>query len=187
MMRTSLDDCLSDVLALGASDLHLAVGLPPIARVDGRVLPLGYPALTSNVTREMVYGVLSADQRRLLEDEWELDFAYSLPRKARFRVNVFFQRGSLGAAFRTIPLEVRSMCDLGLPRAVEDLTDKPRGLVLVTGPTGSGKSTTLASMVDRINEARCEHIVIIEDPIEFLHGHKKCMVNQREVGQDTRS
>jgi twitching motility protein PilT len=187
MIHTGLNDYLFDAIRLGASDLHITVGLPPMVRVSGEVQPLDFPPLTQNVTRELIYDILSNDQRQRLENDWELDFAYSLPRTARFRVNVYFQRGSLGAAFRTIPHEVRSLGELGLPRAVKDMTEKPRGLVLVTGPTGSGKSTTLAAMIDRINETRNEHIMSVEDPIEFLHNHKKCIVNQREVNQDTRS
>ena len=135
----------------------------------------------------MIYDVLSNDQRQRLENEWELDFSYSLPHSARFRVNIYFQKGALGAAFRTIPSEIRSIKELGLPEAVQDLTEKPRGLVLVTGPTGSGKSTSLAAMIDKINRTRSEHIMSVEDPIEFLHTHKKCIVNQREVNQDTKS
>jgi twitching motility protein PilT len=187
MIQIGLKDYLFDAIRLGASDLHITEGLPPMVRVSGEVQSLDFPPLTQNVTRELIYDILSNDQRQRLENDWELDFAYSLPRTARFRVNVYFQRGSLGAAFRTIPHEVRSLGELGLPRAVKDMTEKPRGLVLVTGPTGSGKSTTLAAMIDRINETRNEHIMSVEDPIEFLHNHKKCIVNQREVNQDTRS
>ncbi len=187
MMEAGLNDYLFDAIRMGASDLHITVGLPPMVRVSGKVQPLDYPPLTQNVTRETIYDILSNDQRQRLENEWELDFAYTLPRTARFRVNVYFQRGSMGAAFRTIPHEIKNFRDLGLPKAIEDLTEKPRGLVLVTGPTGSGKSTTLASMIDKINETRQEHIMSVEDPIEFLHNHKKCIVNQREVNQDTKS
>ncbi|MDX6379998.1 MAG: twitching motility protein PilT [Rubrobacteraceae bacterium] len=187
MIETGLNDYLFDAIQTGASDLHITVGLPPMIRVHGKVQPLNYPPLTPNMTREMIYDILSNDQRQRFESEWELDFAYTLPRTARFRVNVYFQRGSMGAAFRTIPHEIKGFKELGLPKAIEDMTEKPRGLVLVTGPTGSGKSTTLASMIDKINETRHEHIMSVEDPIEFLHTHKNCIVNQREVNQDTKS
>ncbi|HEX2728404.1 MAG TPA: type IV pilus twitching motility protein PilT [Rubrobacteraceae bacterium] len=187
MQEAGLNDYLFDAIRLGASDLHITVGVPPSVRVSGKIRHLDYPALQPNITREIIYDILSNDQRQRLENELELDFAYTLPRTARFRVNVYFQRGSMGAAFRTIPHEIRSFSDLGLPKAIEDMTNKPRGLVLVTGPTGSGKSTTLASMIDKINETREEHIMSVEDPIEFLHNHKKCIVNQREVNQDTKS
>jgi twitching motility protein PilT len=187
MTDSGLADYLLEAVQREASDLHVTAGLPPMVRIRGKVQPLDYPPLTPNVTRELIYDVLSNDQRQRLENEWELDFSYSLPHTARFRVNVYFQRGAMGAAFRTIPHEIMSLQELGLPSAVEDLTEKPRGLVLVTGPTGSGKSTTLAAMIDRINEARSEHIMSVEDPIEFLHTHKKCIVNQREVNQDTKS
>ncbi|MDQ3590488.1 MAG: type IV pilus twitching motility protein PilT [Actinomycetota bacterium] len=187
MIQTGLNDYLFDAIRLEASDLHVTVGLPPTVRVRGEVQPLDYPPFTPNVTRELIYDILSNDQRQRLENDWELDFSYTLPRTARFRVNVYFQKGSLGAAFRTIPHEIKSLHELGLPKVVEEMTEKPRGLVLVTGPTGSGKSTTLASMIDRINETRSEHIMSVEDPIEFLHQHKKCIVNQREVNQDTKS
>ena len=187
MIETGLSDYLFDAVRLGASDLHVTAGLPPMVRVHGKVQQLDHPTLTPNATRELIYDILSNDQRRRLENDWELDFSYTLPRTVRFRVNVYFQKGSLGAAFRTIPHEIKSPHELGLPKVVEEMTEKPRGLVLVTGPTGSGKSTTLASMIDRINETRSEHIVSVEDPIEFFHQHKKCIVSQREVNQDTKS
>ena len=184
---TGLSDYLFATIDRSASDLHITAGLPPMVRIHGKVEPLDYPPLTSNVTRDLIYDILSNEQRQRLENEWELDFAYAVPNTARFRVNVYFQRGALGAAFRAIPEEIKSIQELGLPEVVEDLTEKPRGLVLVTGPTGSGKSTSLAAMIDRINETRHEHIMSVEDPIEFLHSHKKCIVNQREVNQDTKS
>jgi twitching motility protein PilT len=187
MIESGLNDYLIDAVSAGASDLHITVGLPPMIRVKGQVQSLDYPELTANVTREMIYDILTNEQRSRLENEWELDFAYSIPRLARFRTNVYFQRGSMGAAFRTIPTDIMSFEKLGLPSVIEDISDKPRGLVLVTGPTGSGKSTTLASMIDRINATRREHIMSVEDPIEFLHTHKSCIVNQREVNQDTKS
>jgi len=187
MIASGLNDYLFDALREGASDLHVTVGLPPMVRVNGEVRPLDYPKLTPQMTREMIYDILTSDQRQRLENDWELDMSYTLPRTSRFRVNVYFQRGSLGAAFRTIPHEIKSFGQLGLPKAIEEMTEKPRGLVLVTGPTGSGKSTTLAAMIDRINETRSEHIMSVEDPIEFLHQHKRCIVNQREVNQDTKS
>ena len=185
--ETGLNDYLMDAINAGASDLHITVGLPPMIRVNGQVKPLDYEPLQGNTTRETVYEILSDDQRQRLENNWELDFGYSLPKVARFRVNVYFQRGLIGAAFRTIPHEVKGFDELGLPRSVEEMTQRPRGLILVTGPTGSGKSTTLASMIDKINAERREHIMSVEDPIEFFHQHKQCIVNQREVNQDTKS
>ncbi len=187
MMGAGLNSYLLDTINAGASDLHVTAGLPPMIRVSGSLQPLDHTPLTPETIRELLYDVLSDEQRRRLENDWELDFGYSLPGTARFRVNVYFQKGSPGAAFRAIPQEVASLGSLGLPEAVEALTEKPRGLVLVTGPTGSGKSTTLAAMIDRINETRSEHIMSVEDPIEFLHEHKRCIVNQREVNQDTKS
>jgi twitching motility protein PilT len=157
-------------------------------RVRGRLTPMDdYPVLNSQDTREIVYGILNNDQRQRLETDWQIDFAYALPGTARFRVNAYLQRASYGAAFRLIPSTIVPIDDLGLPPVVHEFTKKPRGLVLVTGPTGSGKSTSLASMIDEINATREEHILTIEDPIEFLHGHKKCMVNQRELGSDAQS
>src|ERR671911_1497214 len=175
MNDSGLGDYLLDTVSMGASDLHVTEGLPPMVRISGKVQPLDYPPLTANATRDMIYDVLSNDQRQRLENEWELDFSYTLPHTARFRVNVYFQKGALGAAFRTVPSEIKSLAELGLPSVVEEMTDKPRGLVLVTGPTGSGKSTTLAAMIDKINDTRHEHIMSVEDPIEFLHTHKRCI------------
>jgi twitching motility protein PilT len=187
-MSIDFADLLMEVVARRASDLHLSAGAPPTVRVRGRLDRLeGYPVLSGTDTREIVYSILSGDQRQRLETNWQLDFAYSIPGHARFRVNAYFQRGAIGAAFRLIPFELTSIDQLGLPAAVHDLTRKPRGFVLVTGPTGSGKSTSLAAMLDEINSTREEHIMTIEDPIEFLHAHKKCLVNQRELGSDAQS
>jgi twitching motility protein PilT len=179
---------LLEVINRRASDLHIAAGAPPMVRVRGRLTPLeGYPVLTTTDTREIVYSILSNAQRQKFENNWQLDFAYQIPGTARFRVNAYFQRSAIGAAFRLIPFEVVPLESLGLPPAVADFANRARGLVLVTGPTGSGKSTTLASLIDVINSTREEHIMTIEDPIEFLHTHKKCLVNQRELGSDAQS
>ncbi|MEO6497295.1 MAG: type IV pilus twitching motility protein PilT [Solirubrobacteraceae bacterium] len=187
-MRFDLADLLLDVVARKASDLHLTAGAHPTIRVRGRLVALeDYPVLDTQDTREVVYAILSNDQRQRLETDWQLDFAYTIPGKARFRVNAYFQRAAIGAAFRLIPFEIVGIDQLGLPPVIHDLTKKPRGFVLVTGPTGSGKSTTLAAMIDAINETRDEHILTVEDPIEFLHGHKRCIVNQRELGSDAQS
>ncbi len=178
-------EVLLEVLERNASDLHITVGTPPMVRVRGRLMPMDeYPRLSATDTREIIYSILSNDQRQRLETDWQLDFAYSIPGHARFRVNAYFQRASLGAAFRLIPAKIESIENLGLPAVTHEFCKKPRGLVLVTGPTGSGKSTSLAAMIDSINATREEHIMTIEDPIEFLHSHKKCMVNQRELGAD---
>ena len=187
-MSLDLADLLLDVVARRASDLHLTAGAHPTVRVRGRLQPLeDYPVLDTQDTREVVYSILSNDQRQRLETDWQIDFAYTIPGQARFRVNAYFQRAAIGAAFRLIPFEIQGIEELGLPAAIHDLTKKPRGFVLVTGPTGSGKSTTLAAMIDSINETRDEHILTVEDPIEFLHGHKRCIVNQRELGSDAQS
>jgi twitching motility protein PilT len=187
-MELDFAEVLLEVVSRRASDLHLAAGAPPMVRVRGRLTPMeGYPALTPTDTREIIYSILSNQQRQRLENNWQIDFAYQIPGAARFRVNAYFQRSALGAAFRLIPFEVVPLETLGLPASVVEFTKKPRGLVLVTGPTGSGKSTTLASVIDVINREREEHIMTIEDPIEFLHTHKKCLVNQRELGSDATS
>jgi twitching motility protein PilT len=186
-MDFDFSDVLLTVMERNASDLHLTAGSPPMIRHHGKLHALDYPALTPQQTREVVYSILTNDQRQRLETDWQIDFAYSIPGKARFRVNSYFQRASLSAAFRLIPSEMPKLRDLHLPPILQEFTKKPRGFVLVTGPTGSGKSTTLAAMLDMINEERHEHILTIEDPIEFLHKHKKCIVNQRELGADAQS
>ncbi|HWH45646.1 MAG TPA: type IV pilus twitching motility protein PilT [Thermoleophilaceae bacterium] len=180
-------DILIQVMELNASDLHLTAGSPPMVRERGRLRPLTDEKLSSQDTREIVYGILTNDQRKRLETDWQIDLSYSIPGRARFRVNAYYQRASVGAAFRLIPQTMPAIADLGVPPVLLDFARKPRGFVLVTGPTGSGKSTTLAALIDRINEERHEHIMTIEDPIEFLHGHKSCIVNQRELGSDAQS
>jgi twitching motility protein PilT len=180
-------DVLLEVMERNASDLHLTAGSPPMIRHHGRLHALDYEPLTPQTTREVVYSILTNDQRQKLETDWQIDLAYSIPGKARFRVNAYFQRASISAALRLIPREMPKLGSLGLPPVLEEFTKKPRGFVLVTGPTGSGKSTSLAAMLDLINDTRHEHILTIEDPIEFLHMHKKCIVNQRELGADAQS
>jgi twitching motility protein PilT len=186
-MELDFAEVLLQVVERNASDLHLTAGSPPMIRQHGRLHALDYPRLTAQTTREVIYSILTNDQRQRLENDWQIDFAYSIPARARFRVNAYFQRAALSAAFRVIPGEIPSLGSLGLPPVIEEFTKKPRGFVLVTGPTGSGKSTTLAAMLDVINEVRHEHILTIEDPIEFLHKHKRCIVNQRELGADAQS
>src|SRR5664279_4317942 len=187
-MDIDFADLLMEVVNRRASDLHLSSGAHPTVRVRGKLGPLeDYPKLSSTDTREIVYSILTGDQRQRLETDWQLDFAYSIPGHARFRVNAYYQRGAIGAAFRLIPFGLSSIDELGLPAAVHDFTRRPRGFVLVTGPTGSGKSTSLAAMIDEINRTREEHILTIEDPTEFLHSHKRCLVNQRELGSDATS
>jgi twitching motility protein PilT len=181
-----LHEVLGLVLQYNASDLHLTNGLAPILRIDGDLVPIqGYPPMEPEALQRVVYGMLSQKQREAFEENLELDFSYSLPGKARFRVNVYQQRGALGAAFRLVPFVIKTTEDLGLPQVIEDFARIPRGLVVVTGPTGSGKSTSLAALVDVINRERACHIMTVEDPIEFLHAHKTAVVNQREVGTDT--
>ena len=187
-MNLDFADLLLEVIERNASDLHLTAGAHPTVRVRGRLTPLeDYPVMTTEMTREIVYSILSNDQRQRLETDWQIDFAYAIPGRARFRVNAYYQRAAIGAAFRLIPFTIKSLDELGMPSALHEMSKKPRGFVLVTGPTGSGKSTTLAAVVDQINKTREEHIMTIEDPIEFLHGHQKCIVNQREIGSDAQS
>jgi twitching motility protein PilT len=187
-MTLDFSEILLAVVKNKASDLHLTAGSPPMLRIRGGLVAMeGMPTLTPTDTREIVYAILNNSQRQRLETDWQLDFAYSIPGVGRFRVNTYFQRGTLGAAFRIIPSETVPLEKLGMPTVIREFATKPRGIVLVTGPTGSGKSTTLASIINEINETRDEHIMTIEDPIEFLHSHKRCIVNQRELGADAPS
>ena len=186
--EVTLAELLNGMLEAGASDLHLTAGTPALIRVHGDLTPLrDCPPLPPDLIQRLIYTVLTQKQRERFEAELELDFAYALPGAARFRVNVYRQRENVGAAFRRIPYEIKNLEDLGVPGSVSTFAGLPRGLVLVTGPTGSGKSTTLAALIDLANRTRRDHIMTVEDPIEFLHRHKSCMVNQREVGEDTHS
>jgi twitching motility protein PilT len=185
--RPDLDfsEVLRRMVETRASDVHLTPGFPPAIRDKGKIQAMdGFPVLNGQQTREVVYGILNDEQRKRFENDQQLDFAYAIPGVARFRVNCFFQRGSVSAAFRLVPQEIPSLESLLVPQVLRDFTAKPRGFVLVTGPTGSGKSTTLAAMLDLINSEREDHILTIEDPIEFLHRHKRSIVNQREIGSD---
>src|SRR5919106_1825441 len=181
----SMDQLLEQTVAQGASDLHVTVGTPPAVRIRGHVHRMEeFTPLTSEETRQLLYQVMNTEQQKRFEINRQLDFSHSIPGLARFRVNVYMQRETVGAAFRQIPDELKTLEELALPGSLADLAQKPRGLVLVTGPTGSGKSTTLAAMIDEVNRTRYEHILTIEDPIEFTHRHKNCIVNQREIGAD---
>jgi twitching motility protein PilT len=185
--QISLSELLHRLSELNGSDLHITTGIAPLVRVHGEIRQLdGYRPLTSSETKQLAYSVLTDAQKHRFEENLELDFSFGVKGLSRFRANIFNQRGAVGAVFRAIPYEIKSFEDLGLPQVVKDLCGKPRGLVLVTGPTGSGKSTTLAAVIDKINKERHEHILTIEDPIEFLHNHKSCIVNQREVNADTK-
>ena len=183
----NMHQLLKTMIEQGASDLHISTGSAPLIRVDGKVAPLQLPNMSAAETKQLCYSVLTDAQKRKFEEENELDLSFGVKGLSRFRGNLFVQRGAVAGAFRTIPFEIRGFDELGLPPVVRSLSKKPRGLVLVTGPTGSGKSTTLAAIIDAINRERSEHIITIEDPIEYLHPHKKCLVNQREVGADTQS
>lgn len=183
----SMHELLSRMLEKGASDLHLIAGAPPLYRVDGRLVAFSSDILTPDEVLRLTYSVMNEQQRKIFEQKKEVDFSFGVQNLSRFRANVYLQRGCASSAIRLIPYRVEGLKELGLPPVVSDLTDRPNGLVLVTGPTGSGKSTTLAAMVDKINSEREGHILTIEDPIEFVHRHKKCMISQREVYQDTHS
>jgi twitching motility protein PilT len=186
-MGVTMHQLLKTLVDQGGTDLHITTNSPPQIRIDGRMVPLQAPPMQPAETKSIIYSVLSDSQKHRLEENLELDFSFGVKGLARFRANVFFQRGAVAGAFRTIPWEIKSFRELGLPEVVSKLCDKPRGLILVTGPTGSGKSTTLAAMLDKVNSERHEHIVTIEDPIEYLHAHKSCLINQRELHADTLS
>ena len=183
----TLHQLLKVMFDKGASDLHVTTGSAPQLRINGELVPLKIPPLAPTQTKQLCYSILTDSQKHKFEEDNELDISFGVKGLSRFRANIFMQRGAVAGAFRAIPFEIKSFDDLMLPQVVKDITDKPRGLVLVTGPTGSGKSTTLAAIIDRVNTERHEHIVTIEDPIEFVHPHKNCLVNQREVGSDTES
>jgi len=180
-------DLLKEMLAKGASDLHITTESPPMIRVDGQLQPLPYRQLDPATTKALMYSVMTEEQKRLFEENLELDFSFGLSGMARFRANCFEQRGGVAGALRVVPWQIPSFEELGIPKVMKEVSDRPRGLVLVTGPTGSGKSTSLAAMINHINESRHEHIITIEDPIEFLHPHKNCIVNQRELHANTLS
>ncbi len=182
-----VDELLRLVVEKKGSDLHLAAGVPPVLRIDGNLLATNYDVMSDFEVQRMIYAVLTDEQIRAFETEYELDCSYALRDVSRFRVNVYRDRGAVAGAFRVIPSKIPTIRELGLPLVLEDLSRRPRGLVLVTGPTGSGKSTTLAAMIGQINSERSEHIITIEDPIEYLHTHRRSLVNQREMGADTRT
>jgi twitching motility protein PilT len=186
-MPPTLNQLLKAMVEQGGSDLHVTTNSPPQIRVDGTLRPLNLPPMTPTETKQLAYSILTDNQKHRLEENLEIDLSFGLKGLARFRANIFHQRGAIGAVFRQIPYEIRTFRELNLPAIIERMCEKPRGLILVTGPTGSGKSTTLAAMIDKINRERAEHIVTIEDPVEYLHSHKKCIVNQREVHADTHS
>ena len=187
MSSVSLHQLLKTMVEKGGTDLHITTSSPPLIRIDGLLVPLSQPPLNAVDTKKLAYSILTDAQKHRFEERLELDISFGVKGIARFRANIYMQRGAVAAAFRRIPYEILGFRELGLPPAVEALCDKPRGLVLVTGPTGSGKSTSLAAMIDKVNREKALHIITIEDPVEYLHSHKKAMVNQRELHSDTLS
>lgn len=183
----SIYELLKIMIEKGASDLHITTASPPRLRVDGKLIPLDHAQLSPLDTKALCYSILTDVQKHKFEEHNELDLSFGVKGLSRFRGNIFMQRGAVAGAFRAIPFEIRTFKDLGLPEVANDLVKRPSGLILCTGPTGSGKSTTLAAMIDRINSERYEHIITVEDPIEYLHIHKKCLINQREINADTSS
>lgn len=183
----SLYDLLKMMVEMGGSDLHITTGTPPRLRIDGKLVPIDHPSLSPADTKALCYSVLTDAQKHRFEESNELDLSFAIKGISRFRANIFMQRGAVAGAFRLIPFDIKSFKDLGLPEIMNEIVKKSSGLVLVTGPTGCGKSTTLAAMIDRINSEKSAHIITVEDPIEYLHMHKKCLINQREVTTDTKS
>lgn len=186
-MQYALDEILSQLVKRKGSDLHLKVSRPPLFRIAGKLVPTEYDKLSPDDIKQLVYSIMNPYQIQRFEDEWEIDFSYGLPKVARFRVNCFYQRGIMGAVFRSVPYKIPTLDDLGMPPVLKDIALKTQGLILVTGPTGSGKSTTLAGMIDHINSNRYCHIMTIEDPIEFVYQDKSSVINQRELGSDTKT
>jgi twitching motility protein PilT len=186
-VRVNLHALLKAMVEKGASDMHITAGAPPLLRIDGEVIPLKLPPLTPVDTKQLCYSIMTEEQKISFEKDSELDLSFGVKNLSRFRANVFLQRGAVAGAIRTIPFKILSFDELGLPQVISDIANKPSGLVLVTGPTGSGKSTTLASIIDKINSEQRVHILTIEDPIEYIHPHKMAVVNQREIGQDTQT
>ncbi len=186
-LKVNLHQLLRAMIEKGASDMHITTGSPPLLRIDGAIVPLKLPPLSPVETKQLCYSVLTEEQKIQFEKNKELDLSFGVKSLSRFRANIFMQRGAVSGAFRSIPFKILTFEELGLPPPVAALAAKPRGLILVTGPTGAGKSTTLASIIDKINSETRQHIMTVEDPIEYLHPHKRCIVNQREVGSDTTS
>jgi len=186
-MPVTMTQLLEEMVQRNATDLHLTTGAPPMFRIDGELVPTNYEMMTPELVQNLTYSVLNDQQRKKFEMEWELDFSFGISGLSRFRGNFFRQRGSAAVAIRTIPFEIRGFKDLGIPPVIQELASRPKGLILVTGPTGCGKSTTLAAIIDKVNGERRCHIITVEDPIEYLFRHKKAVVNQRQVGSDTKS
>ena len=186
-MPVTINQLLEEMVQRNSTDLHLTAGSPPMFRIDGELIPTNYEILTPEVITKLLYSVLNDQQKKKFEMEWELDFSFSIAGLSRFRGNLFQQRGSTAGAIRTIPFEIRGFKELGVPQSVQDIASKPKGLILVTGPTGCGKSTTMAALIDKVNSERRCHIITVEDPIEYLFRHKKAIINQRQVGSDTKS
>ena len=184
-MEYNLPQLFKTLIDQGASDLHISALTPPRLRIDGQLVPLNLPALTPEQSMSLCYSILTESQKKSFEESKEIDLAFSIRDLARFRANIYLERNHVAGAFRVIPFKIYTVQDLGLPSIITKICNLPRGLVLVTGPTGSGKSTTLAAMIDYINTHRFDHIVTIEDPVEFIHPHRNCVVNQREIGEDT--
>ncbi len=186
-MPLTMKQLLEEMVQRNSTDLHLTTGAPPMYRIDGELVPTNYEIMTPELIQNLIYSVLNDQQRKKFEMEWELDFSFGIAGLSRFRGNTFRQRGSVASAIRTIPFEIRGFKQLGIPIVVQELAGRPKGLILCTGPTGSGKSTTLAAVIDKVNSERRCHIVTVEDPIEYLFRHKKAIINQRQVGSDTKS